>query len=484
MNVFVIVVDSLRFDYIGCYGNEWIKTPNIDELAKQSTVFENAYAEGLPTIPVRKALFTGRYTLPFSGWEPLKFNDIVLSETLFWEGFRSVLISDTFPMHVPKYGYERGFDFVQYIRGGEFDSFYSKIPLKIDIEKFHKPLYEEKIRKKMREDSNSLLARGALNYHLRQSQSWKSDEDHAIAQVCKAAMNYLENLPKKENLFFWLDCFDPHEPWDPPSVYNSEMKCPYDLNYDGKDIIFPVSTYVDGYLSEEETHHIRMLYAEKITMVDKWIGKFLDKLKELELYEDALIIFLSDHGEPLGNKEHGHGIITKCRPWPYEELAHIPLIIRHPDVNPQRSSTFVETVDIAPTILDFLDIKRLKKQMQGQNLVPLLKGETEKIKDFAIAGYYNFSWSIQTEDWSHVHWLEKKEPKALKLISMYGINMWENPEIWTCAPGAVSEVPETDELYNRKKDQFQINNLADQEPDIAKELHQQLKDYMLELRKS
>ena len=67
MNVIVILADSLRFDYLGCYGNTWIKTPNIDKFAEESTLFENAYAEGLPTIPVRKACFTGRYILPFSG---------------------------------------------------------------------------------------------------------------------------------------------------------------------------------------------------------------------------------------------------------------------------------------------------------------------------------------------------------------------------------------------------------------------------------
>ena len=484
MNVIVIMADSLRFDYLGCYGNKWIKTPNIDKLAEQSVLFENAYAEGLPTIPVRKALFTGRYTLPFGGWEPLRSKDIILSEILYWEGIRSALVTDTHPMHMPRFGYERGFDFVQYIRGGEFDPFYSKVPLTLDIEKFHKPLYEKRQRKKMKEDSNSLLARRALDFHLRESQNWKSDEDHAVAKVCKAAMNYLENLRKKDNIFFWLDSFDPHEPWDPPSVYNSEMKCPYDVNYEGKDIISPISTYVDDYLTEEESHHIRMLYAEKITMVDKWIGKFLDKLKELEMFDDSLIIFLSDHGEPLGNGEHGHGIITKCRPWPYEELVHIPLIIYHPEATPQRCTTYVETVDVAPTILNFLNVTRLKKQMQGKNLIPLILGETDKIKDFAIAGYYNFSWSIQTDDWSYVHWLENKDPEVHKLISMYGINMWENTSIWTCAPGAIPEVPKNDELYNRKKDQFQLKNLADQEPDIAKELFHQLKNYMLELKKS
>ena len=117
LNVLLITIDTLRADYLGCYGNNWIKTPNIDKLAEQSTLFENAYAEGLPTIPVRKALFTGRYTLPFSGWEPLYSDDRTLSEIFYWEGIRSILITDTLPMHMPRFGYERGFDHVEYIRG-------------------------------------------------------------------------------------------------------------------------------------------------------------------------------------------------------------------------------------------------------------------------------------------------------------------------------------------------------------------------------
>ncbi len=483
MNVIVILADSFRFDYLGCYGNTWIKTPNIDQFAEESTLFENAYAEGLPTIPVRKACFTGRYTLPFSGWQPLQPDDKVLSEILFWKGIRSALITDTLPMHMPRFGYERGFDFVEFIRGGEFDPFYANVPLRIDIEKYHKPIYEESKRGRKKENVNSLLARSALNYRLRQTQDWKSDKDQCVAEVIKASIDYLDKFREKDDFFLWVDSFDPHEPWDPPSVYDPDVPCPYDLNYGGKDIIAPVSTYVDGYLTEEETRHIRMLYAEKITMVDKWIGKLFNKLKELELFDDSLIIFLSDHGEPLGNKQHGHGIMTKCRPWPYEELAHIPLIIHHPDGVEKRVSSFVETVDIAPTIIDFYKIKQ-KKYMQGKNLTPLLRGEVEKLRDFAIAGYYNFSWSIQTDEWSYIHWIENKDPEALKLISMYGLKMWENTEVWTCVPGSVPELPETDELYNRKIDQFQLNDLAAQEPDIAKDIYQKLREYMLEIRTS
>ena len=70
MNVIVIVADSFRKDHLGCYGNTWIKTPNLDKLASQGTVFENAYSENMPTVPARLSMFLGRYTLPFRGGNP------------------------------------------------------------------------------------------------------------------------------------------------------------------------------------------------------------------------------------------------------------------------------------------------------------------------------------------------------------------------------------------------------------------------------
>ena len=70
-NVVLIMLDTLQFNYLGCYGNKVVKTPNIDRLARQGFLFENAYSEGLPTVPVRRALMTGRFTLPYGGWQPL-----------------------------------------------------------------------------------------------------------------------------------------------------------------------------------------------------------------------------------------------------------------------------------------------------------------------------------------------------------------------------------------------------------------------------
>ncbi len=305
-------------------------------------------------------------------------------------------------------------------------------------------------------------------------------------------------MDKSAPFFLWLDSFDPHEPWDPPSIWDPDLKCPYDPDYSGIELINPVGTTTEGYVNEEEARHIRMLYAEKITMVDKWLGKFIDRLKEMDLYDNSLIVFLSDHGEPLGDDEHGHGIIRKCRPWPYEELSHIPLIIKHPDGMKGRISSFVETVDVPATIMDFVNentptvnniVSFLNPNpdllpMQGKSLLPLMRGAVDKVKDFIITGYFNLSWSMVTEDWSYIQWLDSKEKGDPKKIgATVGLStMEEDPEIWTCAPGTAPETPHKNELYDRRNDPFQLNNLIDAQPELADEMSKALMEYMIGLR--
>ncbi|MFH0788235.1 MAG: sulfatase-like hydrolase/transferase, partial [Pseudomonadota bacterium] len=342
-----------------------------------------------------------------------------------------------------------------------------------------------------------------LKGYLAQRQYWKTDADQHTSRTCRATVDYLERVVDRSRPFYlWIDFFDPHEPWDPPSVYNKDLKCPYNPDYKGKNLILPVGMPLKGDVyTDEELHHIRMLYAEKTTMTDKWIGVLLNRLKEMGLYDNTLIIWLSDHGQPLGYKEHGHGIMRKVRPWPYEELVHVPMIIRHPDLEPQRIASFVQNTDLAPTILDFLGVKdEAAEEMQGKSLLPLLEGKIKKVRDFAIAGYHNFSWSIYTQDWSYVHWLHEGEHKdsleaiigfyedAIKQMipELYqeGLKLSQEDRIWSCTPGAKAETPTGDELYFRKKDPFQLKNVINDEKKTANDLWLQLRDYMLELRAS
>ena len=111
VNVIVVVLDSLRRDHVGAYGNGWIKTPNLDALARQSLLFTRPYPESIPTIPARRAIHTGVRTWPFRdwhpvsddgfkpyGWAPIPKDQVVLAETLSAEGVNTNIVTDTLHM--------------------------------------------------------------------------------------------------------------------------------------------------------------------------------------------------------------------------------------------------------------------------------------------------------------------------------------------------------------------------------------------------
>ena len=519
-NVIVVMLDTLQFNYLGCYGNNWIKTPYLDRFAQQGVLFENAYTEGLPTVPCRRAMFTGRYTLPVKGWSQLDIEDTTIADLCWGQPIDSALIHDSGPFRLPKFGYSRGFDKVHFIHGHETDhQYYAQDELhKHKAEDY----YEDHVIKTADEILKENVMRPLMNQvecHLKERQYWKSDEDHHVAQVMKTAGKYLDQVDRNKSFFLWIDSFDPHEPWDPPSVYDPGKKCMYDPDYKGKDMFLPIQGHVEGLYTEEELHHIRMLYAEKITMCDKWFGWMMDKVNGLSLEDNTLVMVVSDHGSPMGNGEHGHGIMRKCRPWPYEELAHIPFMMRGPGLpTGKRIKSFVQSCDVAPTVVDWLGIG-VHPSMQGQSLLPLAKGEVEKVRDFAIAGYFRYSWSIITEDWSYIHWL-KEEEKTVgdSRFGIYGRDLAESTahliqigkthtledrdtafysrayeehkkaatldgeDQWTCTPASSREVPARDELYDRKKDPFQLNNIAAENPEMAKKIFDELRLFMAELR--
>lgn len=510
-NVIVVMLDSLGFNYVGCYGNRWIKTPNIDRLAREGVLFENNYIEGVPTIPCRRSMLTGRYYLHSKGWSPLDMDDTTIADLCWGRPIDTVLVSDCPQGRLPKFGYTRGFDKVWFTHGHQADhEYFAQDPLI-----HYKP--EDFIEDHVLETADKVMGErvvGPLLYemscHLRESQYWKTDEDHMVARTMKAAVDYLQKADRNKQFFLWVDSFDPHEPWDPPSVYDPDLKCPYDPDYKGKDMFLPLMGEVEGIYTEPELHHIRMLYAEKVTMVDKWLGYLMDRVRALGMEENTLFLMVSDHGEPLGNGEHGHGIMRKCRPWPYEELVHAPMIIKGPGL-PQgrRVKGFTQSCDVAPTVTDWLGIG-VHPDMHGKSLLPLATGEVEKVRDFAIAGYHRFSASIITDDWSFIHWLRPDEKSiseqrfqiyrrgvvehAQHLQRMLGHSVNElqerlkqaasldNEEQWTCTPGSIAEVPERDQLFDRRADPFQLNNIAAKEPGRSSELYAQLREFMAELR--
>ena len=525
-NAIVVMFDSLQYNYLHCNGNPWIKTPNFDRFARESVVFDNCYIEGVPTVPCRRAMHTGRYTLPVKGWSALDMDDTTIADLCWGTGIDTAMVFDAAPNRLPKFGYTRGFDKVYFLHGHEIDhEFYAKDPLyHLNPEDYNEEHALEAMDKLLGCNMRDPTLQETACY-LRQRQYWKSEEDQNCYKLMREAVNYLERVDRNHPFYLWIDCFDPHEPWDPPSVYDPDMKCPYDPDFKGKDQFLPIMGPVEGIYTEEELHHVRMLYAEKVTMVDRQFGYLLDQLRRLGLERDTLVLVVSDHGEPMGNGKHGHGIMRKCRPWPYEELVHAVMMLRAPGLPAgKRIKSFVQSVDVAPTVCEWLGIG-VHPDMQGKSLLALARGEVDKVRDFAVAGYYRYSWSIITDEWSYIHWLKDDEKSvAESMFAIYGkgtlassSHLADNPlakagpqmnaeqrkakntaatgygegvaaldgeDQWTCTPGSIAEVPARDELYSRIDDIDQLNNVASRHPEVAAELLKKLRLFMSELRAS
>ena len=454
MNVFVIVADSWRHDHFGLYGADGIKTPNLDALAKESMVFDNSFSGGLPTLPQRTECLTGRYTLGFRSWQHIETGDELLAEALWNQGMESALITDTYHMHKPQMAFERGFDTVRFIRGQEFDPFIVDKSIAADA------LAHLRLRDASDPSANrNENIRAQMEQYERNRAGWKTEEDHFAARVFKEGIDWIEKRKGRDNLFLWLDSFDPHETWDPMPPYNRM----YQPNFTGKDMWQWVPGQVEGYMNEDDLNHLHANYAGMCTMVDKWIGVFLNRARELGFLENTLILFTSDHGEPLGDGKWGHGAIRKCRHWPYEELVHTPLIVRHPAGlgAGRRSAAYAQPCDYAPTILDFLGREGLPKR-HGFSLLPVVRGDKEKVRDFAVTGWQNHSWSIREGDWSYVLWL--------------GGKMGGRP-----TEAGYYKKPSPPELYNRSVDKYELNDVIAAHPDVALRLDQKLREFMANL---
>jgi len=432
MNVIEIVCDTFRRDFLGCYGNKWIHTEHIDSFAEKAVIFDRAYIASFPTIPHRHDLFTGRYTFVYSGWEPLPRNEVILSETLRKAGYTTMLIADTYHLIRDGHGFDRGFDAWWWIRGQEHDRYMTN------------PTADSPERKR------AYGIQYLKNVSLRVFES-----DYFVAKTSTAAIKWLElNYDRHEKFFLHIDIFDPHEPWDPPKWY-VDM---YDPGWKGGEVMG--GAYLSPYempfpritpkLSEAELKHLRAMYAGEVTLVDRWVGMLLQKIEDLGLYDNTMVIFTTDHGSYHGE----HGYIGK-RPHLYEEVSHIPLIIRLPDSEDAkgRCQALVQPPDIMPTILEFAGIK-IPSTVQGRSLLREMRREEEIEREIVISsaplvrrgGGPAERMTITSDEWA--------------LIDV-------RPDVSGIDELGRKKEPE---LYNLKNDPKQRINLYEERKDVAEEL--------------
>jgi len=423
MNIIQIVSDTFRRDFLGCYGNNWIHTEHLDKFARDSVIFDRAYIASFPTIPHRHDLFTGRYTFTYSTWAPLPKDEVILSQLLRQAGYVTMLIVDTYHMIRDAHYFDRGFDGWWWIRGQEHDRYMTNPP-------------------EVSEERQKALGRQYLqNVSLR-----RFEEDYFVAQTMTSAIKWLElNYDQHEKFFLHIDTFDPHEPWDPPRWY-VEM---YNPEWKGGDV--PGGAYIPGIerpaaseLTEEQLNHLRALYAGEVTMVDRWIGRLLQKIDDLGLLEDTAIIFTTDHGTYIGE----HNYVGK-RPRLYEEVAHIPLIIRLPDslgAPSGRRDEIVQSPDIMPTILELAGVN-IPPTVQGRSFLSVIRGESEG-RDFAVS-------SASLAGQRLPDWITVTSKRWALLASQAGSGI-------------------KSELYDLSRDPGETRNLIEEESEVADELRSKM----------
>ncbi len=443
MNLLVMVADTFRADYLACYGNAWIKTPRLDTLAAEGVRFDDCYAEGLPTLPDRRVLYTGRRVFPFQivkqksdmvaalpGWHPLFFEDVTLAEWLSERGYATGLISDVYHQFKPGKNYHRGFHSWQWIRGQEADPLYPTPKADRNLDKYCLPNANER-----------MLALTAQ--YLNNRAWWKTDADHYAAQVMRAGAQWLKDHGNKGPWMLWLESFDPHEPWDAPREF-ADMYCP---NYDGRELLFCPGLV--SACSPDEFRRIKGQYAGECSHVDKWCGHILDTLDELGLRDDTIVVFTSDHGCMMGEQGQIHKGEDRLR----IQVTRTPLIIRHPDpaFAGKVVKGFVQHQDIMPTVLKLMK-QEVPDRCNGEDFWPLVAGKRSGgLRDTAVSGFGRYA-SIRTAEWNYqAAWFNRDAPNTRK-----------------------------PELYDRRNDPEELVNVIERHPDAATALHGKLREAIKE----
>jgi len=362
MKTIFIVLDTVRRDYLTAYGNDWVHTPALTRLAKRGVTFDNHWVGSLPCMPARREFMTGRHNFIYRSWGPIEPFDDILPRELRKQGVFSHLLTDHFHyFELGSENYHTGFDTWEFFRGQEHDAWVSL------VDRMALPEHLGQLSQK--------------NWHNRSRQV--QEEEFSGPRTVQSAIEWLETNGRSDDWFLQVELFDPHEPFYCTDKYR-EM---YGDTWNGPLFDWPSYDVVSE--SPEAVVHIRKCYAGLLTMTDFWLGKLLDRLDELGLWEETLVVFTTDHGTMLG--EHDYWM-KNFMPL-FNEIVRIPLIVHFP--SDQKAGTRVgaltQTIDLMPTFLDYHGCP-IPPHVYGRSLRSTLEGR--EIRQDCIFGYFGKATNI------------------------------------------------------------------------------------------
>jgi arylsulfatase A-like enzyme len=395
MNIVLVIFDSLRKDCLGVYGAPpWgkVRTPHFDAFAKESLVMTRAFPESLPTLPARRAIYTGQRVYPFHigdfrlkgdfvgapGWGPIPEEQSTLSEMLREAGYRTGLISDVYHMFKPSKNFWRGFDQWTFLRGQEKDPSRSGPRLtQAEIEYW--------LPQEMRNERTvDFIQQCIMNIHDR-----TREEDYFAPRVLKEAALWLEQNRDADRFFLTVESFDPHEPWLVPAHYRKMY-----LDEEGREQVksgYDGVSKMDGKLLDRT----RANYSGAVTLCDRWFGYFMESMRVLGLLDNTMILLTADHGHSIGDQNYLGKRGYPSRP----EVYDVPLMIRFPKAQyaGTTSDLFVQHHDITAAILEATHVEP-KAEIDGKSfLEEVVRGKPGSRKHVTVC--WGSAVTVITERW-------------------------------------------------------------------------------------
>lgn len=406
-NILVIFIDDMGWMDLGCYGSSFYKTPHIDQLAKEGLMFTDGYTAAAVCSPTRASLVTGKYParLKMTDWIPggrPKNRKLLVPDWQRWLPESEITTGELFQ----KGGYRTAWLGKWHLRGLPTDEVpdpATKDPMNDDPQRDHG--YEV----------------GVQNWYYNQDK--RPEDPKGVDALTEEAIAFIKDTPDKP-WFLTLSHYSVHT----PVRYNEEVRLEYKKNYKGQ-------------------IQFRAAYAAMIDALDKSVGKLMSFLKEQNLDEETLIIFLSDNGGVSGWTNNaplraGKGTF-------YEGGVRVPFIARWPGRirAGEKSSEMVCSVDIYPTIAKVAGIEELPENLDGID-----------ISDHLFKGR---SLERDTLYWHYPHYHRGHTPAGA--IRKGNYKLVEHFET-----GAI-------ELYDLSEDLSESKDLREKNPKIAEELYDDLK---------
>lgn len=468
-NVLFIAVDDLK-PLLGCYGDEVAQTPNIDRLAGRGFLFQSTYCQQAVSAPSRASLLSGMRPDYTQVWD-LKTQvrdrvpDILMLPQYFRQnGYLTTGVGKIYDRRSvdrfhDKISWSEPFEFEgdsQYVHQAYGTPALGYYQLKETKQLAEKYINEASL-KGLKGNSATEYAIGLI----KPSTECADVPDNAYVDgvLTLSAISRLKELKAKKSPFFLAVGFKrPHLPFVAPKKYwdmydrNNLPLASYQKAATGGPLLAyhnsgelrsytdipPLESFSDietNLLPEDKQRELIHGYYACVSYIDEMVGHLLQALDSLGLSDNTIVILWGDHGWHLGD----HGLW--CKHTNFEQATHSPLIISAPGTKPGKNNSITEFVDIFPTVCELAGIA-IPPDLDGSSLVPVMKGETDKVKEYGVSQFprgKTMGYAFRTQQYRYVVWL-KNDYRSDKPFS-------EN-------------LVEAEELYDYCSDPLETRNLA------------------------